>query len=245
MAFSRLPLAAIAAMLALQPANAQNMAMTSLPASGPPIVTLSVTQSIESAPDMATVSTGVQTRALTAREAIAQNAAQMELLVAAVLKAGIARKDIQTSSVNLNAQYDYTPRPDGSTAPRFVGYEAGNQISVRIRDIRKVGDTIDRMVEGGATNLNGPMFGIADDAPLLVRAREQALKSAAERALFYARQSGYGSVRLVSISEAGGMAMAPQPVMAMVAQSAEAKTTIEPGQMASAVSLTVQYALEK
>lgn len=244
MRFSRFPLIALIA-LAPVPASAQTTAMTTLPAASGPLLTFSLTQSVESAPDMATVGTGVQTRAMTAREAIAQNAAQMERLIAAVLKAGVARKDIQTSSVNLNAQYDYTPRPDGTTTPRFMGYEASNQISVRIRDIRKVGDTIDRMVEGGATNLNGPMFGIADDAPLLGKAREQALKVAAERAQFYAAAAGYRSARLMAITEGGGMVMPPQPVMAMVAQARDAKTAIEPGQLSTSITLTMQYLLEK
>jgi len=213
-----------------------------------PVVTLNVTRSVDHAPDIATVGTGVETRAPTAKQAMADNAGKAQALVAALAKAGIAKKDIQTSGVRLSAQYDYGQRnPDGSQAqPRFLGYEASNQLSVIVRDVAKVGDVLDAMVAAGATSINGPTFGIDDVEPLVVQARGDALKAAQAQADYYAKQTGFRAARLVSITDNGGSGGAqPVPMMAMMKADRAAGTPIEPGQVSASVTLTVQYALER
>ncbi|MET0365531.1 MAG: SIMPL domain-containing protein [Sphingobium sp.] len=245
-ALSALPLilAAAALPLAAGAANAQ-AAPATVPVAGP-VISLSVTESIESAPDMATVGTGVQTRAQTAKDAMALNAAAVDKLVAAILKAGIDRKDIQTSGINLTPQYDYSDRTDGK-GPKFLGYEASNQLSVKIRKIASSGDVIDRMVGAGATNINGPSFGLQDDAPVLDKARAKAIATAKARAQFYAQQAGYRSARLFSISETGDVGRPiPMPQMARADFAGAAKaTSVEPGQLSTSITLTIQYVLEQ
>ncbi len=229
---------------ALPAAASAQTAPSVVPVSGP-VVNLSVTESVDSAPDMATVGTGVQTRALTAKEAMGLNADAMDKLVSAILKAGVDRKDIQTSGINLNPQYDYNNRTEGQ-GPKFLGYEASNQLTVKIRKLSSTGDVIDRMVGAGATNVSGPNFGLADDAPLLEKARTKAIAASRTRAEYYAAQTGYRSVRLLSISENGDMPR-PMPIMMMRADSAAAPkaTSVEPGQLSTSVTLSVQYVLEK
>ncbi|MBB3981772.1 hypothetical protein GGR44_001431 [Sphingobium fontiphilum] len=241
---SALPLMALAAAALPTLAAAQTSVTIAETA---PVLTLNVTESVEAAPDMATVGTGVQTRAPTATEAMRDNAAKMDALIATLAKAGIAKKDIQTSGINLSAQYDYSDRPGQPAGPRFIGYEASNQISIIVRDIRKVGVLLDTLVEAGATNVSGPSFSISDTAPMLQQARGAALKSARAQADFYAQAAGYKSARLVSISESNSGGMPPMPMMTarFKAEAAAAPTPVEPGQVASSVNLTVQYALEQ
>jgi len=245
MARSLLLLAASAALMAPAMATAQQQTATPMvPATGP-LLSLSITESIESAPDMATINTGVQTRAPTAKEAIAQNATQMDRLVAALVKGGIARKDIQTSGLNLNPQYDYSNRKDGE-GPRFLGYEASNQLSVKVHQLDKAGELVDAMVAAGATNVNGPAFGIAEPDKLLDQARTKALKTAQDRANLYAQATGYRSARLIAVSE-GGASRPPMPMFSARAMAAEAapQTKIEPGEISTSISLNVQYMLER
>jgi uncharacterized protein YggE len=239
-------LAAAAVLMIPAVASAQQAhgGMPMVPATGP-ILGLSVSESIESAPDMATINTGVQTRALAAKDAMAQNATQMDKLIAALLKAGIERKDIQTSGINLNPQYDYSNRTDGQ-GPRFIGYEASNQLTVKVRKLDKAGELVDSMVAAGATNINGPAFGIAEPEKLVDQARVKALKTAQERANLYAQATGYKSARLIGISEGGGYSP-PMPMMTMRMDSAAAapQTKIEPGQISTSISLSVQFMLER
>lgn len=229
---------------AQQPGAQQPGAMPMVPASGP-ILSLSVSESVESAPDMATINTGVQTNAPAARDAMAKNAAQMERLIAALLKGGVARKDIQTSGINLSPRYDYSNLKEGE-GPRFLGYEASNQLTVHVRALDKAGALVDAMVTAGATNINGPSFGIAEPDKLLDQARAKALTTAQARANLYAQATGYRSARLITIAEGGGF-QPPMPVFTARAMAAEAapQTKIEPGQISSSISLNVQYMLER
>jgi uncharacterized protein len=237
------------AMMALATASlpAAAIAQTSVTiAETAPVVTLNVTETVEAAPDRAVVGTGVQTRAATATQAMRDNAAKMERLIATLAKAGIAKKDIQTSGINLSAQYDYSNRDGQPAGPRFIGYEASNQLTIKLHDIKKVGPLLDTLVEAGATNVSGPSFSIEDPAPMLAQARAAALKSAKAQADFYAQAAGYRSARLVSISESNSGGNPPMPMVAarFKADAAEA-TPVEPGQVGSSVTLTVQYALER
>ncbi len=238
-------LAATAALMAPAMASAQQQgAVPMVPASGP-LLSLSVSEAVESAPDMATINTGVQTSALAAKDAMTQNAAQMDKLIAALLKGGIERKDIQTSGINLSPRYDYSNRKDGE-GPRFLGYEASNQLTVQVRKLDRAGELVDAMVAAGATNINGPSFGIAEPDKLLDQARTKALKTAQARANLYAQATDYRSAKLIAISESGGF-QTPVPVFGMRAMAAEAapQTKIEPGQISSSISLNVQYVLER
>lgn len=213
-----------------------------------PVLTLNVTEAIQAAPDVATIGTAVESRAPTATEAMATNAARMDRLVAALRKAGIAARDMQTSGIRLSAQYDYSARnPDGSQATaKFLGYEASNQLSLTVRDVRRLGSLLDQIVAAGATSINGPTFGIDDPAPLLQKARGAALRSAKAQADYYAQQTGYRTVRLIAINETGNGGGSPMPAL-MRADKVELPTytPVEPGEVSTSVSLTVQYALER
>jgi uncharacterized protein YggE len=243
----RLPLllAASAAFMIPAIASAQAQPVAGHATAKGPMLSLSVSESIQSTPDMATLSTGVQTRALTAKEAMSQNATQMDKLIATLVKAGIERKDIQTSGINLNPRYDYSNRSE-EQGPKFIGYEASNQLTVVVRKIDRAGDLIDSLVTAGATNINGPTFGIAEPDKLLDQARVKALKTAQSRANLYAQATGFRTARLISISEGGGFSPPPVPVMMMARDSVAAApaTKIEPGEVSTSISLNVQYVLE-
>jgi len=236
---------AASALMAPVMASAQQVpGGTAMAPAGGPLLTLSVTESMDSAPDIATLSTGVQTRAASAREAMTQNAAQMDKLIAALVRGGVERRDIQTSGINLSPQYDYSDRTNGQP-PRFIGYEASNQLSLTIRRIDKAGELIDAMVAAGATNLNGPSFSIAAPGRLLDQARTKAIQTAQARADLYAQATGYQTARLIAISEGGNSPPPmPMPRMAMAAQ-ADSATQVEPGQVSSSITLSVQFVLER
>ena len=63
---------------------------------------ISASGEVTRVPDLAIISAGVQTLQPTATAAIEENATRMERVRAALKRAGIEDKDIQTSSINLN-----------------------------------------------------------------------------------------------------------------------------------------------
>ena len=79
-------------------------------------------------PDIAIISAGVSTRAASAGAAISDNAARMERVRAALRRAGVADRDIQTSGVNLNPQYKYVENQN----PTIIGYQASNNVNLKV-----------------------------------------------------------------------------------------------------------------
>jgi uncharacterized protein YggE len=202
---------------------------------------ISATGEVARVPDVAIISAGVVTRSDTATGAIAQNAQRMERVVAALKRAGIADRDIQTSSINLNPDYRY----EQNQAPILTGYQASNSVSVRFRDIRNSGKILDALVAQGANQINGPSLTIDKPEAALDEARTKALAAGRARADLYARSLGMSVVRLISVSESGGYAVPPpMPYARAVAMDASAaKTEISPGEQQLQVSLQMSFEL--
>lgn len=239
--------ALLAAALALgttaMTASAQNAAVQAapIPADG---TLLSVSAQAESrrVPDVASISTGVVTRAADANAAMRANAEQMDKVMAAIRAAGIAERDIQTSGVNLNPDYRY----EENKAPVITGYQASNTVNLKVRDLSKLGKALDALVASGANQVNGPSFEIDQPEAAYDEARQAALKKAQARAEMYARSLGLKVRRIVSISEGGGFRPpVPMPMVAMARGKAEAAydTAISPGETALSANLDVVFEL--
>ena len=138
-----------------------------------PALNLSAYGEVKAAPDMATLSFGVVTEAPTAADAMRQNAERMTQVVAALRRAGIAERNIQTSGLNLSAQYDYVE----NQPPRLRGYQASNQVTVIVDDIAKVGSTADAVVGAGVNQINGISFGLKDPKAAGDQARRLAVRA--------------------------------------------------------------------
>lgn len=217
-----------------------------------PVVGISVTEFVESAPDLALFDVGVSSTATTATAAIAANARKMENIINRIRSAGVAARDIQTTGISLYPQQSNPMRqPNGTySAQRIVGYQASNNVRVRYRRLDEVGALIDALVAAGANNVQGPQFTIDDPAARLVAARDKALASAEARANYYAGKAGARGVRLLSVTEtAQGRGYARDLMAQAMTVSAESGpppppiSPVEPGQVSTSVTLFVQYAL--
>ena len=209
-----------------------------------PVVELSVNEVVRSAPDVAMINAGVQTRAATAREAIQQNAEAMDKLIARMRQLGIERKDIQTSSFNLNPNYRYNQQTGEQT---FDGYNVNNQVSVTLRNLKSAGEVLDALVQAGANNVYGPTFMVEDDTAIKAEARKTAFARGLSQAREYARLAGYSDVRLIEINESvqGYGPVPPPPPMAARTQSADVSTPIEPGEVGVGIMLGLKYEMTR
>jgi uncharacterized protein YggE len=201
------------------------------------------TGEVNRVPDLAIISAGVVTRADTATQAISQNAARIERVRAALARAGIAERDIQTTTVSLNPDYVYAERQP----PRLSGYQASNQLTIRFRDIRNAGKILDALVAEGSNQISGPTLTIDKPEAALDEARARALAVGRSRAELYARSLGMRVARLVSVSEPGGVRGPEIVVMARRAemgQAASADTQIVPGEQSLSVTLQMSFELQ-
>lgn len=204
-----------------------------------PVIDLTISESVETRPDIATFSTGVQTLAPTASEAVRANNVQMASVVARLKKLGIADRDIQTTQINLNQQFDYR---DGQQI--FKGYQASNMVNAKLRDLKKLGAFLDALAVDGATNFNGPTFGIDDDSKFQEAARDKVWATAMNRARNLARKAGYADVRVLRIEENDqGRGYMPMPISARSMDAAAEKSTpISPGELS--VGATMSFTFE-
>ena len=202
---------------------------------------ITATGTVSRVPDLAIISAGVVTKSTTATGAIADNAARMERVRAALRRAGIADKDIQTSSISLNPDYRY----ENNQAPVLTGYQASNNVSVKFRDIRNSGKILDALVAEGANQINGPSLTIDKPEGAYDEARVKALAVGRARAELYARSLGMRVVRLVEVSEGGANNPRPPMPMAMMAKAERsADTSIDPGSQDLEVTLSMSFDLQ-
>lgn len=168
------------------------------------LVTVTGEATVAVAPDMAVIRVGVTSAGKTAREASDTNAKQMTAVLAAIKDAGIGARDIQTSRLSLQPQYD----PNRSGTARLLGFQATNQITVNIRDIDKLAGIIDQAIAAGANEMSGLEFVVSEQSKLLDQARDDAIADARRKAERYAKAAGVKLGAVTSISEEGST---PQP----------------------------------
>jgi len=221
---------------------ARAMAQTEMLASqGGTLLQVSAQGEVRRAPDVAEIGVGVVTQATDAQAALKANAEQMNRVVAAVRRAGIEDKDVQTSGVNLQPQYQYGE----NVPPKLNGYQAQNRVSVKVRDIGDVGKVLDALVAQGANQIDGPTFTLDKPETALDEARRAALAKARTRAKMYADAIGLRVARIVSIDESGAGFQPPRPMMMAKTEMAmdSSTTPVMPGEQTHAVSLNVVFEL--
>lgn len=211
-------------------------------------MTLSGTGIVRSAPDMATITTGVLTQSQTAREALDANTAAMAELIEVLRAAGLENRDIQTSDFNVNPQYVYTDRRDehGYTLPpQISGYQVTNSVTITVRDLDSLGAVLDQAVTVGANTINGISFSVADPAKLYEEARRRAVADAFDKARVYAEALDVRLGSIEAISEQDHYTP-PQPVMraAVMEFDAGSAVPVEAGELTHTITATITWSIE-
>lgn len=213
-------------------------AMTSLPthaAERPDkLVTVTGEATVAAAPDTALIRIGVTSQGKTARAASDVNARDMTVVLAAIKESGVADRDIQTTSLLLQPQYD----PNKTGGARLIGFQANNQVTVKIRDIGQLPTILDRAISAGANEMSGIEFVVSEQSKLLDKARTEAIADAHRKAELYANAAGMKVGRVMAISEEGSVPP-PRTFQSMRAGAA----VVAPGEQMLRAVVTVSYEL--
>jgi uncharacterized protein YggE len=198
-------------------------------ASAKKTITVTGAGTVTTVPDRASFDFTVETRAATAKAALAQNAAAATDVVAALKNAGIAAADLQTSQISLVPQ----TKPDGTD---IVGYAASSTVSAKTT-IAKAGALVDAAVGAGANGVSGPMLSRSDQDSLYRDALKKAVADAKSKAEALASAAGLTLGGVQAIVEGG---QSSPPIMYAKADAA-ASVPIEPGTQTIDASVTVTY----
>ncbi len=202
-------------------------------------VSVSASGSVNAAPDVAGISTGVATEGATAREALDANTKAMRGLIDGLKALGLEARDIRTTNVSVEPRHQHFK--DGRP-PTVVGYRVVNQLRIVQRDIARLGETLDRSITLGANQLGGISFEVSNAEKLKDEARKLAMENALRRAQLYASAAGAQVDRVLTISESIAGIPGPRPLQARMAM-AEA-VPVEPGEQALSVTVHVTWALK-
>ncbi len=155
------------------------------PASADRTITVPGRGSVRVEPDVADLRLGVVSIRPTAAAARSAAAETMQAILAALLAAGIDRRDLRTALVGLDAVRDYS-----SPTPTVTGYQMTNTVEATVRAIETVGGAIDAALAAGATSMDGLSFRVSDPTAALGDARRLAVADARARATTLAEEAG-------------------------------------------------------
>jgi hypothetical protein len=193
--------------------------------------------------DIANIEVGLKTSTKkTAAEATAESTDKMNKITAELTKLGIADKDMQTSNYTLSPVYNYT----NAKGQELVGYEVTQTLTLKIRDLSKIGDIIAKTTEQGANQVGNISFTIDDEFALKNQARELAISKAKEKATLIAAQSGMKLGEVKSVIENTDPVVSPimytnAKVMSDSVGGGLASTNIQTGQNEIKVDVTLVY----
>ena len=207
-------------------------------------ITLSGHGEVSAVPDIANVTFNIHKDAKTVKEA-QEAVAKIETAALDSLKAnGVEEKDIKTLNTSFNPKYEYqqkvcpqTVSADGVASPSYycgggkqvlTGYEAYENISVKVRDVDNVGKIMQDLGTLGVTDLSGPNFSIDDEDALKAEARKQAIEDAQAKAKVLADDLGVRLGKVMSFNEGGDYGMPYYTEKDMMMESVSARAQAAP-----------------
>lgn len=169
-------------------------------------ITVSGEGEVFAVPDLATFSLTVREEAKEVKDAQKVATKKINDIITALKAAGVAEKDIKTTSYNVNPKYEWIESvcvagrcPPGKQ--EMIGFEVWQTVEVKVRDTEKAGDILSEVGGLGVSDVSGLSFTIDEEEELKSDAREMAIEDAEEKAEELADQLGVELVRIVGFNE--------------------------------------------
>jgi uncharacterized protein len=220
----------------------------------PGTITLSGHGEVQAPPDIANVDFSIVKDDKTVKDAQAGVAVIEKKALDLLAQNQVDAKDIQTSNASFYPKYEYQnmpcpispspyPIPMGavsgasSASPSYycppnskqvlIGYEASENITVKVRNIDNVGTIMQGLGTTGVSNLNGPNFAIDNPDAAQAQAREKAIADAKQKAEVLAKDLGVSLGKITSFSDNGNYSV-PMAYGAMAMDSMQQAKSAPP-----------------
>lgn len=157
--------------------------------------------------DSAELTVGLEVRAGTPGDALAEVSRRCQAVLAVARARGVADSDLQTRGVQVYPTFD-------QHGGRVVGYLASYSLDLRLRALTSAPDVLDAVTGAAEDALRLGGFRLATSATESARADAgaRAVQAARGRADRLAEAAGVRVARVVSIAEEGVIRRAPRPV---------------------------------
>ncbi len=200
-------------------------------------ITVTGDRTVSTVPDMAQIRVGVTTDAGTAAEALASNTAAMSAVMERLGNEGVEQRDLQTSTLDLGPRY----ADRAESTPRVVGYSARNILTVRVRDLDRLGGILDAVAQDGANTFEGLAFGLSEPEPLHDDALRQAVADARRKAQLLAEAAGVTLGEVQTIDTRSGPQ--PRPMEMAAPRMAADSIPVARGELELSASVSVVFAI--
>lgn len=206
-----------------------------------PVLSVSGTGEIKTKPDVATINTGAVSKGKTANEASSINSTATQKLIDALIRTGIAESDIQTSSISINPVYKSNPNGIDDEL-KIIGYQATDQIEVKIRKITDVGRIIDTIVLTGNYTVSGVDFSLEKSDTFEADALKDAVSDARRKANIVAAAAGktITGIKNISVGGSGGFSKFTEGF-----SPSGVSTPVLPGELTVSGTVSIDYFLNE
>ena len=162
-------------------------------------VTISGTGKVFAKPDIGQIDLSVVTEANTVSTAVSDNNQKMNKIIQAIKDLGIKEDDIKTTNYSINPKYQYV-----SGKSSIIGYEVNQTAQVKIRDLNKTSQILEKAAGLGANQVGSLNFTIDDPEKSKDEARQKAIENAKKKAGDLTNTLGVKLGKVVGFSEYSG-----------------------------------------
>ncbi|MEW6354579.1 MAG: SIMPL domain-containing protein [Pseudomonadota bacterium] len=190
------------------------------------------------APDRVVFTVGVESTGATLEEATRLNSEKTTQVVAALKKAGVTDREMQTSNFSITPRQDFR---EGRT-PRITGYQVNNSITVTRDNVANAGALLQAAIDAGGNQASSLNFTVADQSRGRTEGLQRAFEDARAKAQVLAQAAGRSLGRALIISEGGGQPPFPPQPLSMKAETAP-QVPVEPGARETHFNVSVVFEL--
>jgi uncharacterized protein YggE len=194
---------------------------------------------VSGTPDTATVTMGVSTNDASAQNAMNKNAQEATALINTLKGKGVADKDIQTTELSVNPNFD--------NKGNITGYNVSNTVTVTMHDLKNAGSIIDAAAAavGNDVRLQNVALSISNTSPLLAQARAAAVKDAMAQGQQLATAAGVKLGAILTIDDTGTEQPTPLEFSGASAggalRDAAVPTPVQSGSQQLSVNVNVKF----
>ncbi|KAB3527258.1 SIMPL domain-containing protein [Alkaliphilus serpentinus] len=189
-------------------------------------------------PDIGIINIGIETSDPDSKKAQEENSKLSQQIMEALKASGIKEEDIKTAYYNMYREQYYN---SSENKPQQGDFKVSHSFEVTVKDIDKVGSTVDTAVSAGANNINQIRFTVSNTEKYYNEALKLAVNNAAGKASTIAETLGVTISKPMKVTESGYSEPTYNKYMDVRMEAAMDSTPITAGELEIRAHVSVTY----